>query len=180
MLSAAADIVERNADSWGVELATEEGKTKAEAVGEVRRAAQILRYYGNEGDRQTGEVVPYDPGYLAGWVVERYQVDLEEAAARSRQQMDATLRELCARQIPGDTYRNLVVQSTYQAERFKHVLAPVWLLTYVYGRRAYQVLVNGYTGKMAGNYPKSVWKILFLVLAILIVIGFVLMVQGSS
>jgi alpha-ketoglutaric semialdehyde dehydrogenase len=56
VLSAAADIVERNADAWGVELASEEGKTKAEAVGEVRRAAQILRYYGNEGDRQTGEI----------------------------------------------------------------------------------------------------------------------------
>lgn len=56
VLSAAADIVDRQADSWGVELAAEEGKTKAEAVGEVRRAAQILRYYGNEGDRQSGEI----------------------------------------------------------------------------------------------------------------------------
>ena len=56
VLSAAADVVERNADAWGVELAAEEGKTKAEAIGEVRRAAQILRYYGNEGDRQTGEI----------------------------------------------------------------------------------------------------------------------------
>jgi alpha-ketoglutaric semialdehyde dehydrogenase len=56
VLSAAADIVERNADVWGVELATEEGKTKTEAIGEVRRAAQILRYYGNEGDRQNGEI----------------------------------------------------------------------------------------------------------------------------
>jgi aldehyde dehydrogenase (NAD+) len=52
----AAAVVERNAPSWGLELATEEGKTKAEGVGEVRRAAQILRYYGNEGDRQTGEM----------------------------------------------------------------------------------------------------------------------------
>jgi alpha-ketoglutaric semialdehyde dehydrogenase len=56
VLSAAADIVDRNADAWGVELATEEGKTKAEGIGEVRRAAQILRYYGNEGDRQAGEI----------------------------------------------------------------------------------------------------------------------------
>ncbi|MCW1956956.1 MAG: hypothetical protein KIH64_000110, partial [Mycobacterium sp.] len=32
-------------------LAIEEGKTRMEGVGEVRRAAQILRYYGAEGDR---------------------------------------------------------------------------------------------------------------------------------
>ena len=42
--------------SLGLELAAEEGKTQAEGIGEVRRAAQILRYYGNEGDRQAGEI----------------------------------------------------------------------------------------------------------------------------
>ncbi|PRC42357.1 aldehyde dehydrogenase, partial [Mycobacterium sp. ITM-2017-0098] len=56
VLLAAADVVGRHAEQWGHELATEEGKTKAEGVGEVRRAAQILRYYGNEGDRQAGEI----------------------------------------------------------------------------------------------------------------------------
>ena len=56
VLMDAAAVVERNAASWGFELAAEEGKTKAEGIGEVRRAAQILRYYGNEGDRQTGEI----------------------------------------------------------------------------------------------------------------------------
>ncbi|TRW81204.1 aldehyde dehydrogenase family protein [Mycolicibacterium sp. 018/SC-01/001] len=56
VLLAAADIVDSHAAQWGLELATEEGKTKAEGIGEVRRAAQILRYYGAEGDRQAGEI----------------------------------------------------------------------------------------------------------------------------
>ncbi len=56
VLLEAAAVVERNAGAWGLELATEEGKTKAEGIGEVRRAAQILRYYGNESDRQAGEI----------------------------------------------------------------------------------------------------------------------------
>lgn len=56
LLLNAADIVDRNAEAWGLELAREEGKTKAEGIGEVRRAAQILRYYGNEGDRQAGQI----------------------------------------------------------------------------------------------------------------------------
>ena len=42
--------------AWGHDLAVEEGKTQAEGIGEVRRAAQIFRYYGNEGDRQAGEI----------------------------------------------------------------------------------------------------------------------------
>ncbi len=118
----------------------------------------------------TGELIPYDPGYLAGWVVERYQIDLVAAAARSRQQMEAALRSLCAAAVPGDTHRNLVVRSTFTDQQFKHILAPVWLVTYVYAARSYQVVVNGVTGRIAGERPWSWVKITLLVLVILIVL----------
>ena len=29
------------------------------------------------------------------------------------------------------------------------ILVPIWLLTYTYGRKAYQVIVNGYTGQFS-------------------------------
>lgn len=119
----------------------------------------------------TQEVVPYDTAFLSGHVVEHYKVVLLEAAGQSRQQMDAALRELCARQVPGDTYRNLRIQPDYSARTFKHVLVPVWLLTYNYGVRSFQVVANGYTGEIAGKYPYSPWKILFLVLLVLIVVA---------
>lgn len=56
VLAAAAAIVDANAEQWGLELSAEEGKTRLEGVGEVRRAAQILRYYAGEGDRVAGEL----------------------------------------------------------------------------------------------------------------------------
>ncbi len=56
ILLEAATVIERHAEDWGLELAIEEGKTRAEGVGEVRRAAQILRYFGNEGDRVAGQI----------------------------------------------------------------------------------------------------------------------------
>jgi hypothetical protein len=46
----------------------------------------------------------------------------------------------------------------------------VWLLTYDYGPKKYQVVANGYTGTIAGGYPYSGWKIFFLVAAIVIVL----------
>lgn len=54
VLLRAADILAQNAPAWGTELAREEGKTLAEGQGEVLRAAQIFRYYGNDGDREAG------------------------------------------------------------------------------------------------------------------------------
>lgn len=56
VLLRAAEHVDAHAPAWGLELSREEGKTLSEGVGEVRRAAQILRYFGNEGDRQAGEL----------------------------------------------------------------------------------------------------------------------------
>lgn len=119
----------------------------------------------------TETLIPYDPGYLAGWTVERYQIDLVAAAERSRAQMDALLYSLCGRQVPGDTYRNLQVQSTFSDQRFKHILVPVWLLSYLYRKTSYQVVINGVTGTIAGGRPWSWVKIsLLVILAIIILI----------
>ncbi|MFF4117514.1 aldehyde dehydrogenase family protein [Streptomyces sp. NPDC001714] len=56
ILDRAADILDAHAEDWGTELSWEEGKTRAEGVGEVRRAAEILRYYASEASRPVGEV----------------------------------------------------------------------------------------------------------------------------
>lgn len=56
VLRRAAAIVAESAEAWGLELAREEGKTMPEGIGEVRRAAQILDYFGTDADRQAGEL----------------------------------------------------------------------------------------------------------------------------
>jgi len=118
----------------------------------------------------TGELVPYDKGYLAGFVVEHYQVVLIDAYQHSRNSMVQQLEQMCGAQVPGDTYRNLRISPAYSGETFKLALVPVWLLTYTYGRKAYQLLVNGYTGRMAGEYPKSAWKIALVVVFVILVV----------
>lgn len=107
----------------------------------------------------TRELTPYNAGFLSGWVVERYQIDLLAAARTARETMDAKTERMCAAQVPGDTHRSLDVSANYTRQTFKHVLVPLWLLTYGYGARHFQVVVNGYTGSIAGEYPKSWIKI---------------------
>ena len=116
------------------------------------------------------DLKPYEPAYVRGWTVERYQIDLRQASQTSRQQMDEVIHQLCEREVPGDTRRNLQVGSVYQGRTFKHILVPVWLATYTYGAKSFQVVVNGYTGKMAGEHPLSWVKIAFAILAALLVV----------
>ena len=121
----------------------------------------------------TTDLVPYAAEYVRGWTVERYQVDLRRAADLNLAAMEDAVRGLCAAQVPGDTHRNLSVHSTYRGRTFKHVLMPVWLVSYTYGRRAFQVLVNGYTGAIAGERPYSGIKIaLAVTAAALVVLGY--------
>jgi hypothetical protein len=62
------------------------------------------------------------------------------------------------------------MRSTFSAQRFKHVLVPVWLLTYTYRAKSFQVAVNGVTGKIAGGHPLSWVKIALIVIAVLLVL----------
>jgi hypothetical protein len=88
--------------------------------------------------------------------------------------MTNLLRDECSREVPGDTQRNLRISPTFSAQTFKHTLLPVWLLTYTYGSKNYQVTVNGATGKIAGEYPLSWVKIAIAILIGLIVLAIIL------
>jgi aldehyde dehydrogenase (NAD+) len=58
LLYKVADLLERQFDRLGEEMTREEGKTLPEAKGEVRRAINIFRYFGGEGSRMPGMIVP--------------------------------------------------------------------------------------------------------------------------
>jgi len=128
----------------------------------------------------TREAVPYDSGYLAGFVVERYMIDLGNASQTSRVEMERQTEALCAQEVPGDTHRNLRTHQQYSGQTFKHVLAPLWLLTYVYRGKPFQVVVNGYTGKIAGEHPLSWVKIFFAAMAVIVVAIVVISIAGSN
>ena len=128
----------------------------------------------------TSELVPYDTAFLSGHVVEHYQVVLFDAAERSQQQMHQQLEAMCAAQVPGDTHRNLRIFPQYSSRTFKHILVPIWLLSYNFGAKAFQVVVNGSTGRIAGKYPISVWKVILLIIAALIVIAVIAVVSGEN
>jgi hypothetical protein len=127
----------------------------------------------------TTDLVPYNAGYLSGWVVERYQLDLVAAAREAREEMDAEMQRLCAAEVPGDTQRNLQVKSDYSGQTYKHILVPIWLLTYNYATRNFQVVINGYTGAMAGKYPKSWIKITLAVLGALAAAGILFLLANQ-
>lgn len=121
----------------------------------------------------TRELIPYAPHYLAGWRAEAYSLDLMPAWGVGMQKMAQVQEGRCAGDIGGDTHRGLNVSNNFTAVTFKHILLPVWIAAYRYNDKVYRFLVNGQTGEVVGKAPYSFWKIFFLVVAILTVVGII-------
>ncbi len=132
------------------------------------------------GPFDTAELVPYKPEYLAGWRAEEYQVDLETGWGMGKHAVAESQRARCAGDIPGDTHRRLEVRNRVRDVRWKHVLLPMWSLTYQYGGKGYAVLIHGQSGRIAGKAPLSWFKILGLVLLIVALVLIVLAVGAAS
>ncbi|MFN2290406.1 MAG: zinc ribbon domain-containing protein [Anaerolineae bacterium] len=131
---------------------------------------------------ETGALVPYEPGYLSGWAAEAYTVDLKQGWETGQQIMDDRVYQACAREVPGDTHRNLQVNTAYSQMTYKHVLFPVWLASYRYGGKVYHFLVNGQTGEVQGEAPVSWIKVMLVVVLVIAVLAVVfwLLSQGEE
>lgn len=132
------------------------------------------------GPWRLGQARPFQAEFLAGYSALRYDVDPDEGVARARESMVRAIREDCRADIGGDEQRVDRVEVTYSQNMFKLVLLPLWIATYLYGGRSWQVMVNANTGEVVGERPWSVPKIAAAVAAALLVVGLVVALVLSS
>jgi DNA-directed RNA polymerase subunit RPC12/RpoP len=128
----------------------------------------------------TTELTPYEPSYLSGFLAEENAIDLPEALETAKERMNNEIRSACAREVPGDTQRNLQVQTQFSALAYKNALLPVWIAAYDYKGKPYRFLVNGVTGKVSGTAPWSWIKVTLLIFAIVTLVMIILWAAGQS
>ena len=125
-------------------------------------------------------LVPCEDDYLAGFTVEAYQLGLEPAFAEAKGIFDDEILQAVRRDIGGDHQRVSNVNSSYDALKFKHILLPAWICSYMFRGKSWRVVVNGQTGEVKGDRPWSVWKIAFLVLLIAGIAALLLYFKGQT
>jgi hypothetical protein len=106
-------------------------------------------------------LLPYSSDILAGWPAELYTLSPAEASieARSRALQDASPRELVTGSGDTTLVDDLTVDSSdLSVLSYKLVLLPVWIGSYTYNGRLYQVVVNGHCGTVEGNIPRSLMQ----------------------
>ena len=128
----------------------------------------------------TKQLVPYQPQYLSGWSAESYQIPLVEACPIGRDIIYQHERNSCDAEVPGDTHRNLSVNTQLSHVTFKHVLLPVWVASYRYHNKTFRFMINGQTGRVDGEKPISWIKVTIAVVIAIVLIGLLLYLFSRS
>ena len=114
---------------------------------------------------------PYQPAFLAGFRSEGYSVTLEDGMTEARAHMDAMIERDVRFDIGGDRQQVDQIATQVGDVTFKHILLPVWTAAYRFGGNSYRFVVNGQTGKVQGERPWSVIKIVLAVILLALVVG---------
>ena len=115
--------------------------------------------------------LPFNQEILAGYLAETYKLSLHKGFGEAKKRIDDEVREQVRFHIGGDEQRIQNISTHYNALTYKHLLLPIWLLTYRYNDKPYRVVVNAGTGEVQGERPYSWVKITLAVLLVLAVVG---------
>jgi hypothetical protein len=118
-----------------------------------------------------GLLVPYAPGYLAGFGAESFATGRDAARADVEARVRADQVRRCASAVGGDVHRGLSVDTEVELVRERALLRPLWVAAYHYRGRLYQFLVDGTNPKVVvGRAP---WSWVKVAAALLVLTGLV-------
>lgn len=123
----------------------------------------------------------YEPYFLAGWLCEEYSIDDRVALDVCRQEFLRREHANVSAFLPGDTHRNVEVDTQFSQVSSDLCLLPIYVLSYHYQGQLFRFLVNGQTGKFVGDKPVSWTRIMIAVgIAVVVVAGIALAVAALS
>lgn len=132
------------------------------SAGEVARLAPGF-------DLSSAQPAPHD---MAGAVIERFDVQRSSARAVVSQGIEATAAAMAKPHLPGSASRKLKVAPLLRSFETTRFALPAWVLAYRYRGKVYRAVVHGQDARIVfGDAPRSYWKMLGVVAAVLGVVG---------
>lgn len=111
---------------------------------------------------QFADAVPFKTAYLAGYVADRYDVEVEECMKRAKSRVKKSAEREFRETVKG--YHVVTVADSkvrIKESQHKYALYPVWILNTTWKENKYIFAMNGQTGKIVGDLPAdkgAFWK----------------------
>ena len=112
--------------------------------------------------------LPFSPSYLSGFLAEHYAIPATQAVDTAKEQVRANQIEQAENDIRSRGFTHARVSNInieYHKITYKHVLLPAWSSAFAYNGKQYMYIINGESGRVGGQRPYSVPKIVAAVAA---------------
>ncbi len=119
----------------------------------------------------TGQLKTFDEKYLSGFEAEEYTIGLDNGFEFAKAKMRSVIERSIRRDIGGDQQQIHSVDTRYHNVTFKNVLFPLWTASFEWKDKIYNYAINAQTGKIAGERPYSILKIIFAVVTVALIVG---------
>ncbi len=104
---------------------------------------------------------PFEMAYLSGFMADKYDVEKEKMFPRIRQRMFENNRDIVNSTIHYQNVSGKRENSTVNTLSWQYMLLPVWFMTFNYKGKTWEYAINGQSGKIAGELPISMPKLIF-------------------
>ena len=121
----------------------------------------------------TNQIFNFDKKFIAGYSVEYFNRNIEETAILAKNLVYSRVRSSITEGLHSrcDKISEFDMDLRYINTHYSYVLLPVYKINYKYGNKDYSAFVNGQSGKVGGQVPRSKIKIFMFILFILAVLG---------
>ncbi len=161
----------RRVRSWtaGDYRYTETTKYKIERYGDIHFEDISTAAISSEDKRMLEGILPYPTDsyidfsipYLQGFVAKKRNIERAELYAEVKNRMDSYADTLFTGTVGGyASITNRRVDIGVHKSHWEYSLMPIWILNYKYRDKNYTYAMNGYTGKLYGEIPISLPKML--------------------
>lgn len=118
------------------------------------------------------EAVDFKTAYLAGFLADKYDVDVEECKLRANARIKSSALETLEDKPKG--YQTIELEDIdiqLTESKCRYALCPIWLLHTTWRGKRYTFAMNGQTGKLVGDLPPDTGAMIRMFLAVGALVG---------
>ena len=129
-----------------------------------------------------GKQKPYNNSFILGYSVEQYDKEVHDCEEQYNYELNTLIKRDILKKYSYDGVGYLNIKTERNNEKFTYHILPVYKFEYDYNNKKYITYMNGQTGKVDNNLPKSKIKVaLAILLPILIfLIPFIIAIITSA
>ena len=118
------------------------------------------------------EARAYSNEFIYGFSLEQHDTNLDKALLQAQNLMKFDIRNTILNSYDHDGVSNLDLRTSFYNQKYNYCMLPIYRINFSYKNKTYTNVMNGQTGSLGGDYPKSAGKISLVV--ILSILGFLL------